>query len=100
MSQESPNVWTRVCGACWSVLGYGTVVCKMRHRDRVTSEEKSGSLAGSAETGGVDAPVIDVKPVTLEAVSNAGSVERSDPLSFGGEPRISESLTDSNRVWV
>ena len=100
MSQKPPHVWTRICDACWSVLGYGAVLCKMRQRDRLTSEDKSSSLAGSAETGGVDMTVIDVKPVILEAVSNTGSVHGSDPSALDGEPRISEPLTDRDSLWI
>jgi len=100
MSQKPPHVWTRICDACWSVLGYGAVLCKMRQRDRLTSEDKSSSLAGSTETGGVDMTVIDVKPVILQAVSNTGSVHGSDPSALDGEPRISEPLTDRDSLWI
>jgi len=100
MSQKSPHVWSRICDACWSVLGYGAVLCKMRKRTGSPLEDKSSSLASSAETGGVDMTVIDVKPVTLEAVSNTGSVHGSDPLSLSSEPRISEPLTDRDSLWI
>jgi hypothetical protein len=100
MSQESPHVWSRICDACWSVLGYGAVLCKMRKRTGSPQEDKSGSLAGSAETGGVDMTVINVKPVILEAVPDSRTIEGSDPFSLNAESRISEPLTDRDSLWI
>jgi hypothetical protein len=100
MSQKPPHVWTRICDACWSVLGYGTVLCKMRKRTGSPQEDKSGSLAGSTETGGVDMTAIDVKPVILEAVPDCRPIMQSDPPALDGEPRISEPLTDRDSLWV
>lgn len=100
MSQKSPHVWSRVCDACWSVLGYGAVLCKMRKRTGSPLEDKSSSLASSAEMGGVDATVIDIKPVTLEAVPDSRPITQSDPPALDGEPRISEPLTDRDSLWI
>jgi hypothetical protein len=100
MSQKPPHVWTRICDACWSVLWYGAVLCKMRKRTGSPQEDKSGSLAGSAETGGVDMTAIDVKPVILEAVPDSRPITQSDPPALDGEPRISEPLTDRDSLWI
>jgi hypothetical protein len=72
----------------------------MRKRTGGPQEDKSSSLAGSAETGGVDMTVINVKPVILEAVPDSRTIEGSDPFSLNAESRISEPLTDRDSLWI
>ena len=100
MSGESVPVWRRIVLCCWSIFGYFAIFSKVGQSPRPTTEDETRSLPGSAEQGGSDQTVIDVKPEASELSGEKGAVLGGGSSPVDGKPRVSQSLTDGDELWI